>query len=53
MKPRKEFCDCHHWAWYCAGFGFGVVLAVFASLKLVLILAGVLLVTLGVRILLL
>ena len=37
---RKEFCDCNHWAWCCAGFGLGIVLAVFASLKLVLILAG-------------
>ena len=47
---RKEFCDCNHWAWCCAGFGLGIVLAVFASLKLVLILAGVLLITLGVPI---
>ena len=37
----------------CAGFGLGVVLAVFTSLKLVLILAGVMLVALAIRILLL
>lgn len=48
---RKQFMDCNCWAWCCAGFGLGVVLAVFASLKLVIILAGLLLVTLGLRIL--
>ena len=53
MKPIKEFCDCNHWAWCCARFGLGIVLAVFASLKLVLILAGALLIALGIRILLL
>ena len=53
MKPRKEFCYCNHWAWCFAGFGRGSVLAVFASLKLVLILAGALLIALGIRILLL
>lgn len=50
---RKQFMDCNCWALSCAGFGLGVVLAVFASIKLVLILAGVLLVALGIRILLL
>lgn len=53
MKNLKHFADCNCWALCCAGFGLGVVLAVFASLKLVLILAGFLLVALGVRILLL
>lgn len=50
---KKKFMDCNCWAQCCCGFGLGVVLAVFASLKLVLILAGVLLVALAVRILLL
>jgi hypothetical protein len=50
---RKDFLDCNCWALMGAGFGLGVVLAVFASLKLVLILAGVCLVALGIRILIL
>lgn len=50
---RKDFMDCNCWALCCAGFGLGVVLAVFASLKLVLILAGAFLVALGIRIILL
>lgn len=53
MKNMKHFLDCNCWALCCAGFGLGVVLAVFASLKLVLILAGFLLVALGIRILIL
>lgn len=53
MKKMKQFLDCNCWALCCAGFGLGVVLAVFASLKLVLILAGFLLIALGIRILLL
>lgn len=48
---RRDLWDCNCWALICAGFGLGVVLAVFASLKLVLILAGVFLVALGLRIL--
>lgn len=50
---RKDFLDCNCWALMGAGFGLGVVLAVFASMKLVLILAGVCLVALGIRILIL
>ena len=53
LKKMKQFLDCNCWALCCAGFGLGVVLAVFASLKLVLILAGFLLIALGIRILLL
>ncbi len=48
---RRDFWDCNCWALIGAGFGLGVVLAVFASMKLVLILAGALLVALGIRIL--
>lgn len=47
----KRFLNCNCWAMCCASFGLGVVLAVFASVKLVLILAGALLVALGIRIL--
>ncbi len=50
---KKKFLDCNCWAQCCAGFGLGIVLAVFTSLKLVLILAGIMLVALAVRILLL
>ena len=50
---KKKFWDCNCWAQCCVGFGLGVVLAIFASLKLVLILAGVLLIALAVRILML
>lgn len=49
---KKRLWDCNCWAQCCAGFGLGVVLAVFTSLKLVLVLAGVMLVALALRILL-
>ena len=52
-RMKKRFMDCNCWAWCCSGFGFGIVLAVFASLKLALILTGALLIALGIRILLL
>lgn len=53
MKIRKDLYDCNRWAWCCTGFGVGMVLATFASIKLVLILSGLLLIAIGVRILVL
>ena len=37
---KHQFYDCNCWAMVGAGFGLGVVLALFTSLKIVLIMAG-------------
>ena len=47
-RCRRRLLDVGCWAPCCAGFGLGVVLAVFASFKIVLILSGVMLVVLAV-----
>ena len=52
MKKHQVY-DCNCWAMVGAGFGLGVVLALFTSLKIVLIMAGLGLVALGIRVLLL
>ena len=47
MKRRKNHCDCHLIALISIAFGCGIFLAMFCSLKLVVILAALFLILLG------